>query len=368
MAQLIYYDDRDKQLIHNSLNYLMWLTFGKNDPELIKSFIEIFNDRVEYIKVIQHGDSTENIGGNTGAEGMCFAINEEEVLLAIEMHGYYGAPESHHNFIRHEGIHELCHAFADILPLLNDAYEPKEKDGVVYRNQMGMISQRNAETGEFVGQQYYGKMFNETMMDIYSTMGLASYDSSFKDKGITADTILKSNYKDWSNATTGYSLFTSITRLAIAAFSNDGNINYSDLIEQGQSIVDAKIRTDKGKTLMANDFIYGMMCNPMHVEEEFDKFMGDDTYRIFNEYLDRMFLAFKSQRKIPPEEAKRVMTFLPYFLNRKCNYNVTNGIYTQEEADNIIGNFNEIWNSMQLEYEAYFSEDEVEDIARSAKE
>lgn len=367
MTEIIYSDNRDKELINNSINYLTWITYGKNNQNLIRGFIDIFNSKVSYIKVIPHGDSTEHIGGNTGAEGMCFAINEDDVTLGIEMHGYKNAPISHHKFIRHEGIHEICHAFADILPLIYDA-APREQNGITYRNQMGMISQRDTKTGKFVGQQYYGKMFNETMMDIFSTIGLASYDPSFRGEGITADAILKSNYKDWKNATTGYSMFTSITRLAIAAFSNNGKINYNDLIEQGYGIVDVNTKTESGEILKANDFLYGVMCNPMHVEEEFDKFMGEGTYRIFNEYLDRLFLMFQGKEKIPAEEVKRVMNFLPDFLNRKCRYNVTNGIYTQTEANDIIGNFNGIWNAMQQEYGAYFNADEINDIARRAHE
>lgn len=231
---------------------------------------------------------------------------------------------------------------------------------------MGMISERDANTGEYVGQHYYGKMFNETWMDIYTTIGLVSFDSQFKDSGVTADTVLKTNYKNWGDASTGYSVLTSITRLAIAAFSNNGSINYQNLIGQGYGIVDINTKTRSQRILKANDFIYGIMCDPMHIEQEFDKIMGEGSYRIFAEYLDRLFLNYQKTKSLSPIEVKRVMNILPDYLNRKCNLYLTNGTFSQEEINRIIGNFNVIWNSLQQEYGAYFSQEEINNIARRA--
>ena len=37
-----------------------------------------------------------------------------------------------------------------------------------------------------------------------------------------------------------------------------------------------------------------------------------------------------------------------------------------ETATQIVSNFNRIWNSMQKEYGAYFSQEDIDDIARRA--
>ena len=60
--------------------------------------------------------------------------------------------------------------------------------------------------------------------------------------------ILKTNYNDWENETTGYSIFTSITRLTIAAFSNNGFINYQNTVDNGMSIFNGTTKSLFKKT------------------------------------------------------------------------------------------------------------------------
>ena len=182
----------------------------------------------------------------------------------------------------------------------------------------------------------------------------------------TVKIVLCQQYTEWGNAKTGYSIFTSITRLAIAAFSNNGFINYQSLINQGHGIFDVNTKMNNGESYKANDFLYGIVFDPLHIEKEFDRFMGDGYYRTFCEYLDRIFITFMDKQQIPVEDIKNVMNILPDFLNKKMTYYLQHGLIDKAGADKIIGNFNQIWNSMQTEYESFFSQNDINEIARRA--
>ena len=163
-------------------------------------------------------------------------------------------------------------------------------------------------------------------------------------------------------------MFTSITRLAIAAFSNNGNVNYQNVINNGGDIFSLVTEMNNGERYRANDFLYGILFDPLHIESKFDKFMGQGAYRIFCEYLDRLFMSCKRKQDIPSEEIKRIMNILPDFLNKKIDYYLEHGLIDPEGAVRIVSNFNGIWNQMQLEYSAYFSNNDIEAIRLRASQ
>ena len=365
MTKYKYYNTRDKKLIEDAFNNIAWLVFGKNAIDKIDAFSELFDMYVKEVNIYPQGTKQEYV--NTYCPGVC-RLDTADNKLVIEMLGFANANPSQYTFIEHEATHEFSHSFVDLLPLIFSKNDNGYiQNGVRYKNHMGLIEEKNERTGKLVGHHYYGKMFNETMMDIISTIGLVSFDDNFTGH-ITADDVLKKDYTHWENAKTGYSMFTSITRLAIAAFSNNGFVNYDQIIKSGNGIFDVDTTTMNGTSLKANDFLYGIMFDPMHIEREFDKFMGDGSYRKFAHYVDALFAILQQQRKheIPVHDVKKIMNILPDFLNKKCQYYLQNGIMNQNQISAIIGNFNKIWNSMQQEYSAYFSQREIDRIAKRA--
>lgn len=358
MTKYYYTCEEDKSLIMKSFNNIALLIFGKNDEDKIKAFAKIFEKHVSQVNIYPQGTVTNYL--NSGTPGIC--RENEDGSIVIEMLGYNGSTKKEYPFIKHEGTHEFCHSFVDLLPqILSKDIDGIVRDGVLYKNHMGMIRETNSKTGEFVGQHFYGKMYNETMMDILASMSINSFDSNGHSTNI--DEILKTNYQDWGNETTSYSIFTSLTRLTIAAFSNNGYVNYQNLVDNGFNIFDLKTKMQNGEIYLNNDFLYGIVFDPLHIEEEFDKFMGEGYYRTFCEYLDRLFVMSIKQQKIPSKDVKNVMNILPDFLNKKINYYKQNGIIDVEGANKIIGNFNQIWNSMQQEYNSYFTEQDINYIA-----
>lgn len=97
-----------------------------------------------------------------------------------------------------------------------------------------------------------------------------------------------------------------------------------------------------------------------------ENYMGNGFYRIFCEYLDRLFILSLSNQKLPSGEVKKVMNILPDFLNSKINYYLKNNLIDLNTANQIVDNFNRIWNLMQKEYCAYFSQGDIDGIARRA--
>ena len=362
MTKYYYTCEEDKSLIEKSFDNIAYIIFGKKNVDKINTFEEFWKQMVSDVNVFPQGVLHDRIDHST--PGICRLDDKTEKII-IEMLGYNGANSRQLSWIKHEGTHEFCHSFVNLLPQLMSEHEDGIiKEGIFCENHMGMIKETNPSTGELVGQHYYGKMFNETMMDIISSIAINYFDSNNNSK--TVNDILNNNYNDWGNEKTGYSIFTSLTRLAIAAFSNVANPDYDSAVRSGYGIFDAKTELKNGEQRRANDFLYGIVYDPLHIEEEFDKYMGDGYYRTFCEYLDRLFISSLSNQTLSSDDVKKVMNVLPDFLNEKINYYRNNNLIDLDTADQIVGNFNRIWNSMQEEYGAYFSQGDINDIARRA--
>ena len=362
MTKYYYTCEDDKKLIDDSFRYIASIIFGTSpkNRRRIEDFKEYFNMRVSNINVYPHGTQTKYI--NSSTPGICRL--DENGKIAIEMLGHKGAPRNYKSWLKHEGAHEMCHSFVDLLPeIFSEDKEGIEVEGIKEQNHMGMIKETDAKTKKPIGQAHYGKLFNETSMDIITSMALNSFDPYSK---TTVDDILKNNYKTWGNEKTGYSFMTSLTRLAIAAFSNCGLVNYNNIVNMGGSIFETRARLADNSSVYANDFLYGIVFDQLHIEKEFDRFMGKGHYRTFCEFLDRLYLKYLKTGKLPSVEVKIVMNTIPDFLNKKMQYYLEHQLLFDDDVRNIVGNFNSIWNSMQREYQAFFSNDEIEEIGKRA--
>lgn len=362
MTRYSYACEEDRRLINRAFNNLAYIIFGTN-REKIDIFKRYWEERVSDVLVYPQGTITEHLEGNKA--GIC-RRDKQTGQIIIEMLGFKDAGLDKKSWLIHEGTHEFCHSFVDLIPeLFAKNYDGIIRDGIRYKDDMGMIKITDPRTDEKISPGYYGKMFNETMMDIISSIAINSYDIEGNRRSI--NNIFQSNYNDWGNEKTGYSIFTSLTRLTIAAFSNIPNPDYDSLIRQGKGIFHATTRLNDGVSYKANDFLYGIIYDPLHIEEEFDKFMGSGSYNTFCQFLDRLFLMSLDNQRLPENEVKMVMNLLPDFLNRKMNYYRENNLLDRNSCNQIVSNFNRIWNEMQREYNAYFSEEEIKEIERRSR-
>lgn len=359
MTKYYYTCKEDQNLIKKSFNNVALMIFGKRaqGQKMIDLFVKVFEKHVSQVNIYPQGTTTKHLSNRTPG---VYRITDGKRI--IEMLGYNRAMANQHSWIKHEGAHEFCHSFVDLLPkMLEKNQKGIIKNGFVLKSNMGKIQQSNPITGEI---HYYGKFFNETMMDIITSMAINNYDSNSNSSSV--DDILRTNYKCWGNEKTAYSIFTSITRLTIAAFSNNGFVNYQDIVNKGGSIFDIDTTMHNGSSKKVNDFLYGIVFDQLHIEEEFDKIMGEGYYQTFCKCLDELFMLSLRNQKLPSDAVKRVMNILPDFLNKKLNYYKQNGIIDLKGANQIIFNFNTIWNSMQVEYNSYFSDSDIDVIAKRA--
>jgi hypothetical protein len=362
MTNFYYSCKEDENLIKESFNNIANIIFGSKNQDKIKKFKEYWEKMVSNVSVFPQGTITAKI--NPSIPGICRRDSNTDKII-IEMLGYKDASNNQYLWIKHEGSHEFCHYFADLMPkIFAENNEGIIKGGILCENQMGLIKESNPSTKELVGQHYYGKMFNETMMDIITSMSLNCFDSNTNSKKIY--NILHCNYNNSGMVKSSYSIFTSLTRLAIAAFSNVSNPDYDDYVKNGYGIFNATTIFKNDETHMVNDFLYGIIYDPLHIEKEFDKYMGDGSYREFCEFLDRLFITSLNNQKISSAEVKKIMNVLPDFLNKKMNYYRKNELLDPNHINQIVSNFNEIWNALQTEYGAYFSQGDIDGIAERA--
>ena len=361
----------DDELKKTSFNRIAYLVFGSKATDDIEKFRNLFNLEVKAVNIFPWGTETKYLNKKT--PGIC-RLDSTDNKLVIEMYGYQNAPSNMHQFIKHEGPHEYCHVFADLLPKACQRYtEGVIIDGILYKNHMGMIKITNPHTGNPVGNGLLGKMFNETMMDIATAIANNSFDPN--DSSITADDILRKPYKEWNSSTTGYSIFTTLTRLAIAAFNNSAIINYSDIISNqktGFPRATVKMRPVKGTNeeliYKANDLLYGIFFDQLHIALIYDNIMGPGQYKKLCEHIDSVFIECTRRGTMPnSRDVKQFMDTLQAFLNKKITAYLNYGIIDTDWANRIVTNFNLIWQSMQAEYSSFFTAEELAGIRRAAR-
>ena len=349
---------KDLDLINDSYEHIGNIIFGTKAEEQKKALTALFYKEVSEVNVHPQGRITPYLNQHTS--GVC-RPNTQTGKTIIDFYGYIGARPSQYAYIKHTAAHEFCHMYTYFVQkALNKHPYGIKVNGMLYEYQKRYVKVTNIQTGEVVAA--YGLMRDETMMDIITSMSNVAFDPN-TDKNV--DDILKHSYDKWGSATTGYSLFTSITRLFIAAFSNNGSVKYQQIVNNGDSIFNAKTKMSDNKTVRyVNDYLYGTVFDPLHIDMEYDKFMGVGKYGEISEKLDLALHKAQKGTMISKNLIKEVMNDLADFLNRRMDYYISNKILTTEDANKIIDNFNEIWNNMQIEYSTYFTIDELKAIAR----
>lgn len=153
-----------------------------------------------------------------------------------------------------------------------------------------------------------------------------------------------------------------MTRLALAAFNNDPNVDYDKMISEGQNLFFSRIKGRNGEVMMKNDLLYGYMADPLHTKREFEKIAGPGSYDKFMYALDEVFNNTLTTGRIESKKIKQYMKVLPSFLNLKLKRYKELGIYNDEDIVKLTSNFNKIWNEMKKEYKVYFSQSEINEF------
>lgn len=346
--------DEDKNLVEKAIDYNVWLLCG-NDSVKKEELKKIFVNKCEKVNTIKEGDNHPIL--NKGTLGYC--SSDEEQNYTVEFVGFGNSKNCLKTI--HQGVHEFCHAMQHVASyILRDKSLDYTYNDCEYSTHGGTILEKKLHPkSDELTYSTYGKFFCETITDLLTLVELFYLDENFISNNITADQILKNNYNVLVNSNlqkNGYSLYLSIARLAIAAFSNIGDISYDQIIKSGNSII-----LGKKNNKPINDLLYGIMCDARHVEEEYDKIMGNNSYYKLCSKLDKML-----NKKIDPIEVKEIMTDLAVFHNRKKQYLLSHG-ETEEELIKMTSDFNLVFNNLQREYNAFFTGDDIGELRNSLK-
>lgn len=346
MSRFTYGDkENDMATCEKAIRYNLRLICG-SDKVTEEKYLSEFLNKVQTFQTYNKGTTNNYV--NSNQEGLTRL--DDNGFLHIDVIGNGGQETDGKDKVLNHVVHECCHAFNHLLYLKN-AQNIKGiiRDGVYYYPSMGLIGTKDAVTMKPVGQKFYGDMYRESLMDIMTNIALVSFDDNFKKSGVNADVVLTDPYYK-RKVDSAMSQFNPLMQLMISAFSNNPNISYSKLINDGIGIYDCKVKKNNGTEMMANDFLYGIMCDPFHIESEFNRVMGEEpSYRMLTELLDSVYATGVLEANLP-EPNKKAIRFaiekISEFLNKKCEINVNNGTYTQDEANRLISKYNTIYNEV----------------------
>jgi len=341
---------KDISLVKKAINYNTWLLCG-NNPKKQALFKKILLKKCNSITVVP---SDTLLHGSNGVRGYCCADADQN--FDVVFWGNQGSPNEKGTI--HTAVHEMCHAVQHVA-----SYILKNPgDDYVFGNHV--MSTHGSTIIEKSGNDRfsdaYGTFFCETITDILTNVELFYLDKKFIDRRINADNILKYNYSilDGSNMQKfGYTIYLSIARLAIAAFSNVGSVSYDKIIQNGESIILAKNTRNEP----VNDLLYGIMCNALYIENAYDKYMGNNAYYKLCKKLDYML-----NHPLKNADVKEVMCELAVFQNKKVNDLLARNVITQKEATFMINDFNLVFNNLQCEYDAYLTTKDMKKIVKSS--
>lgn len=358
--RIIIHTEDDMKILNKALDYNVRFRVGRNS-QATKSLNNKFMEKMTQIRSIKPGENGEYIGGNTG--GAFFSkMNGGNKEYYIEYFSTMGKTNQQKKDCLEVAVHEVSHAYSTFMPMIYRS--PNSKIRIcnnMYKNGTSGRIEKYSLDGRLIKE--YGKMAIETTNDIITYAMMAKFEPGYATEDV--DTILKVNYKAYGGRDiSAYTFLTSLTKMMLGAFAN-AKTSYERILDKNLGIADIPYINQKGKRMQANDFLYGMLCDPIHIQMEYDKIMGDGKYEELSDILDSLYEAHMQNRRLDPAKVKRVMTVVPEFANKKFRIGIANGTYIPEDKSGLVGDFNSLWNSMQRQYETYFSKQEIEAIGRS---
>lgn len=343
------------------------LQFEKSYTEILKLFgkennsiITAFNNRLKEVNTYpgEYSDNDVNsvTPGKTGYE------NNPNSRIYIKLIGFNRSSCSKAQ-IQHYFSHEISHAFS---VAAQDAFSNRQRAGIgnynipyFYNTRIGKSEYLGISGSIYKKLQYnetenviYGGGFCEVMTDLFAVASKVASSSEMKKQGITVDTVLKKPNKEWNKEriTSGYFFSMPLARLAIAAFSNYPNPQYQHILNAGGSIF-STTRTDTNAEVHINDFIYGSMCDPLYIAEEYDKIAGEPgAYFKLCQPMDRIVEDYAYNKSVANKNIQFVIQQLSNFAKLRTMIKVQEGVFTQEYADKIYEEFEKVKSDVEKEY------------------
>lgn len=359
MTQFDFATKKDALLFKKTYQYAKTLFCGAKNKKNNTEFSNLFNEKIALVKTVPN---KEVIDKDEILVGLFAPINDDTpYTFKIVLRGHKDAPADKETLLKHTFLHEVLHAAIEVANNMDKANKPilakTNGKSICFVNYEGEIVEDNRKTGKI---NTYGNMVNEVVINMLATATLGNLDSSYKDKKITFDRVFANKSLNCPNFENGYTNLTSLISLELAAFSNNCEVKYQKLFADKTSIGKAKIKTKKDTLLYANDLVYGVMYNPYHIQEEFDKYMGNGAYKKFAKKQDHLLdhyltndQKFNSNDKL---NIKSLIKTTTNFFNAKISSYYQNKVMSYDEIDKLVDHYNDILVSVQEEYGIRFSD------------
>lgn len=369
MSKINVTQQRDIDTINRVTDNNLHLLCGKNNLAKINKYKDALLNNINSLVVLPYGQKGRWV--SVREPGMC--MSRSDGTCDIEMYSFRADRPDQDLYTVHEYAHELWHAIINYFNYLGTQGKEKYTFDVEGRPVIKIpFGGYIYEMDEYNHNQTrtIGKMTMETTVDILTSGSPIANMNYYRKNGTTLDTVFKERYDKWNDSSTGYSLFTSLTRLWIAAFANSAKVGYDATFQNGGSIFDCKVTLANGHTVLTNSYLHNLLHNPLAIEEEYDQIMGRGKYERLMVKMDKIFTEYVRTRVFPDEMKKVVklfMTEVSNFANARTSYLQSIGILTEQEVRALRSSYNKIWNTLQSEYNTFFTQEDINDIARKAQ-
>lgn len=316
---------KDRAFFERAFNCALYLFCGTDincDIELIRKEIE---DNIKSIDIISKDNDSFNV--LSGKKGYCVSyVNDNTASLVM-----YGLKDCNDKEVLFEFMYECMHLFMSIMPKYKAVSPIGKLDDAKFlkKGVDGQIIYPSFEEKKF---NSYGEMFSDCYAKLMAEIGLFVFDDL--DFGINSvDEAIKINEDG--------SIFEDLTKLMIAACTN-GNMSYQDLIENKEGIFEKNFNLESKVKL--NDFMYGMICDPIYIQDKYDKVIGFDGYINLCSVLDKEYNYYKENGQYSENLKGVILTFIENIYSY-IEFNIQSNLRTYyiKPCDELklLNNFNE---------------------------
>lgn len=220
----------------------------------------------------------------------------------------------------------------------------------------------------------YGKFFNECGADLICEMALTtSVECRATNPQIkSADDIIYTNNRYQK---TDYDSLSTIARLMVVAMDNNfSKQSYDKLIHSDSGLIDRQVQMinqETGEildTVYTNDYLYAMTGHGKYLEEQFDKYSEQGSYKEMSSFLDEELKAIQTEQNhiTDKNKLKEQLLRMADMVNNKMYILQSNKCITQEQKDAFVGRFNLVFNQALQEYDiGALTQEDIKKTTRS---
>lgn len=339
--------DQRQEFTNNFNNYentrfdfgiaMLMTLFSKENQDIINKKI-----REQLIDVQSVDDGTSRI------KGMVYANETDDIDKSRIFYIKHNADKVAYSW--HTMVHELTH----FIGKPDRETIESEITGNSDKSELGGV-----QIFDFNSNSEYGNFFNECGADLICEMAMtSSVECRETNQQIrSADDIIYTNNRYQK---TDYDSLSTIARLmAIAMDNNFSNQSYDKMIHSDSGLLDRQVEMVNQETgelidvVPTNDYLYAMTGHGKHLEEQFDKYSGDGSYRDMCAFLDGEIKALQSgeNHTVDKGKLKEQLLRMADMVNNKMYVLQSNKCISQQQKDAFVGRFNLVFNQALQEYD-----------------